>query len=287
MKRKLVGVVVLVAVGLASSAALAEQRYTDPTGDSQTAADLTTTRVAGSTDGTVVLTIGWAGAQLLPKGDVIYLEIDTDQDGATGGAEGEEVVVELIGDPQAPRFGTGYYGRWDGTKMNFELDAPFATAVFGAGAITLTMSKAGLNDAATFDFWIYSDQYDADDKVVAEDVAPDGRSAYTYEPETTAPAPTLKVGRLVATPAAPVAGRRFIVAVHIVRSDAAPITGAKARCIARAGTSVIRAAGGFSDGFARCSMTVPKGTKGKLLRGTVSVAAGDAATSKAFAFRVR
>ena len=281
------GVVVLAAVGLAGSAALAGRSYTDPTGDSQTAADITSARVSGSANGTVVFTIGWAGAQLLPKGDVIYLEVDTDQNGSTGGAEGEEVMVEFIGDPKEHGFGTWYYGRWDGTKVNFERGAPSATAVFRAGEIELTMMAADLNNAKTFDFWLYSDQYDAGNKVIAEDVAPGGDGFYTYAPETTGPVVSLNADRPIATPAAPVAGKPFTVDVRVVRSDAAPIVGAKARCTARVGTEKIRAVGGFSGGFARCAMTMPKDTKGKVLRGSVSVASGDVSTSKAFTFKIK
>jgi hypothetical protein len=74
--------------------------------------------------------------------------------------------------------------------------------------------------------------------------------------------------------------------VHVVRSDSQPVARATVTCTARARTKVVKATGILSGGFAKCQMTVPKGTKGKMLRGSVSVTMTDAHASKAFAFKI-
>lgn len=288
MKRRwLVVIGIAVVAGLIGSAALAGQSYTDPTADSQTAADVTGVEVSNDDQGALHFTITWAGGQLLPLDDVIWLVIDTDQNGSTGDQDGEEVVAEFDGDPADPNFGSWYYGRWDGTKVNYDLDAPTATARFQPGQIDLFINKSDLNNSARFDFWLFSDQYSGD-KVVAEDAAPDGTGVYTYELPAIVKAPvTLNAGRPLGTPVAPVAGKRFKVDVHIGRSDTEPLTGITVRCAARAGATVLRAAGSFSGGFAHCSMTLPKGSKGKTLRGSVVVKVADASVSKPFTFKIR
>jgi hypothetical protein len=65
------------------------------------------------------------------------------------------------------------------------------------------------------------------------------------------------------------------------------VLAAAVRCSARACSRTIHAVGSFSDGTARCRMTVPKGTKGKMLRGTISVETEDGKTTKAFAFKIK
>jgi hypothetical protein len=267
------------------SVALAGQAYTDPTGDSQTAADITGVELVNDDGGVLHFTITWAGGQLLPLDDVVWLVIDTDQNGTTGGKDGEEVIAEFDGDPANASFGSSYYGRWDGTNINYDLDAPTATAQFQPGRIDLSINKSDLNNSTKFDFWLFSDQYSAD-TVVAEDAAPDGTGVYTYELTAKQPV-TLSVGRPLGTPFVPVAGKRFVVGVHVARSDAEPVTGVTVRCTARAGTKVLRAVGSLAGGFARCSMTVPKSSKGKLLRGSVAVTIAEASVTKAFTFKVR
>jgi len=288
LRRTLAIGAVALAAALASSAALAGQSYTDPTGDSTTAADIIGIAVVNDVKGNVSFRISWAGGQLLPKDDVVYLAIDTDRNALTGGEEGEEVVLEFDGDPGASALGIFLDGRWDGAEIDYDWIARSARTRFRPGGVDVLINTSDLNGATTFDFWVYSDQYSGDD-IVAEDIVPDGSAVYTYK---LAPTPTRRAVRLGAgkpwgTPGAPHAGKRFAVAVHVARTDARPVTRATVRCSVHAGRKVVRAVGGFSRGFARCRMTVPKGMKGTMLRGAVSIAIAGAKTTKPFAFKIR
>jgi hypothetical protein len=50
----------------------------------------------------------------------------------------------------------------------------------------------------------------------------------------------------------------------------------------------LRAVSSIASGSAGCSMKVPKGMTGKLLRGSLTVSAADSApVTRAFAFRIR
>jgi hypothetical protein len=228
-----VGAAALVAAFVAS-VAHADQAFTDPLGDGQTAADVTGVAVASDNHGNISFHITWAGGQLLPKGDVLRLAIDTDRNPLTGGEEGEEVAIELDGDPSYAAFGSWFDGRWDGAQIDYDWIARSARVRFRPGEIDVSINNADLNHSIAFDFWVYSDRMDGDD-VVGEDLVPDGSAVYTHA--LAAPvraqkaAVRLTTGRAQATPASPRAGRRF--ATPSAWEAPTPGRCARRRCAAR------------------------------------------------------
>ena len=88
-------------------------------------------------------------------------------------------------------------------------------------------------------------------------------------------------------PRKPVAGKAFVVSAVVTRSDAATIASGQVTCQAKAGKQTLRSSGSLNGGTARCAMRIPKGVKGKVLRGSMTAQVDDATVTKAFKFTVR
>ena len=73
----------------------------------------------------------------------------------------------------------------------------------------------------------------------------------------------------------------------MTRSDAAAVASAQVTCKAKAGKQTLRSSASLSGGTARCAMRIPKGAKGKVLRGSMTAQVEDATVTKAFKFTVR
>jgi hypothetical protein len=128
-----------------------------------------------------------------------------------------------------------------------------------------------------------SDLSDADGNTIAEDAAPNGPPYYTYSFASLTLAMTSPAG----APKKPVAGKAFVVSAVVTRSDAEPVSSGQITCQAKAGKQTLRSTGSLTGGSARCAMRVPKGSKGKVLRGSLTAQVEDATVTKAFTFTVR
>ena len=296
--RNRLAVVVTAAVGVAvmvTSVALADQTYKDPAGDGRSGPDVTSVSVRNDDEGTLTFTIAWPGIEPLAKHNEIALLIDTDRNKDTGADAGADVVIEFDGDPTDSYGGRWYFNRWDGTKLG-AADASTGEATFEAGDIEMSINAKDLFGRPfdetmldeSFDFWVYS-FHDAKGTVFAGDRAPGGRGVFTFQLEKTLaydPALELKASIPIGTPSQPIAGKRFSAASFIWRTDTSRVRGAKVTCTVRAETKLVPARAGFSKQTAYCAMTVPKGSSGKRLCGTIKVTAGRLKVSERFVFRI-
>src|SRR5262249_46635429 len=124
------------------------------------------------------------------------------------------------------------------------------------------------------------------DQAVAQDDAPNsGVWEYTL---AAAPKPlALAAGVPVGKPLRPKAGAPFVVSVPVKRTDTgAGLTSGKVSCTVSVGGEPVRAAGRILAGNAQCVVQVPKGTKGKSLRGSMAIVFKTAGATKSFAFKV-
>ena len=95
------------------------------------------------------------------------------------------------------------------------------------------------------------------------------------------------IGAPTATPSAPIAGRRFVVSFAVTRSDTgSPLTTGAMACDPTISGKAVAHAQSFKRGTARVAMTVPKGTKGKLLRVKVTIGLEGRPTTRVAAYRV-
>lgn len=286
----------LISACIAAGAALAAT-FSDPVGDTivipqgadvtgVTPVDLTSIDVTNTPDGLVTFRITVSN-QTLPPNAILGAVLDADRNASTGD-EGIEIIIDYVVLPNLTA--ELVLARWNGTDL---VEAPTtATASFAAGVLTITVPRSDLANTLGFNFEIVSLVFRADLQAAIADVAPDTTTPFTYELTGIAPpappaAPRLTASKPTGVPARPRAGRRFSVSAGVTRQDTgAAVTSGNVACNVRVGAARVRAAGRFSGGRARCTMTVPRTAKGKTLRGTITIRSAGATVTRAFSFRV-
>jgi len=143
----------------------------------------------------------------------------------------------------------------------------------------------GIADA--FSFWLGTMNM-TDDSGFADEAPNVGFWTYVL----TKPAPPVVVkpviGKPVAAPTAPVAGKRFTVTLAITRSDdGAPLTSATIGCTTKVAGKVVPHKHTFANGTIKATLLVPKAAKGRQLKIAVKVTAEGQAATKVFTFKVR
>lgn len=259
----------------AAQVAKADANYTDPTGDSTTAPDITGVTAVNDAAGNLTFTVKTSHVAL-GADSLVDIAFDTDQNSQTGGG-GVEFLF-LIGSD-------GWeFVRWDGAKW-VAAAAASAHGGYANGVATFKVSKADLGGVEKFTFWADSFQLDANGNVIAEDTAPEGTNAYVY---TIAKPLTLRAATATAVPAKPAAGRPFTVGTRVTRGDnGAALASGTVTCTVRVGTAPLRATGRVRNGVAICAMQLPKTAKGKLVRVTVKVTFQGVSTTKTYSARVK
>jgi hypothetical protein len=109
-------------------------------------------------------------------------------------------------------------------------------------------------------------------------------------PPRSAPARlTLTVTRLTSSPKVPRAGKRFLAAIRVSRSDTrGQLLSGKVACPARIrNRRLAPAATGFRRGLATCVWKIPRTARGKRMTGSVAVAYQRASVRRQFVFRIR
>lgn len=277
MRMWLVTLAVSIAGVAVAAEAFAAASFSDPAGDQRgtpgAGLDITTVDVTHTPDGLITFRVRIANYKVLPPTSFIAVFVDLDRDFNTGDL-GDDVQIGW-----SPALGVAFE-RWDGARY---VSAPAAslTAGFSDGIFTLTIPGSELGSVASFDFLVGTS---ADiDGTLNTDVAPALSSRWTYDLVPL----VMSASRMVRSPAQPVAGKRFLVSTMISRADSgAAVTTGSVTCTARVGKTKLRATGRFARGVAQCVMNVPRGAKGKALRGTLTIRAGGGSLRKPYSFRV-
>jgi|RhiMetStandDraft_4_1073278.scaffolds.fasta_scaffold08503_1 hypothetical protein len=306
MRRSISTLLVAVAGLALVSAAGAEQRYTEATGDAGAAPELGQTTVENDA-GRVVLTIGVPPR--FPEPDELYLlRIDTDSNPGTGD-EGDEVRVVQMG--TSANVMTWNRSDWvdapsSGIHVRVEISA-------SAGQWLVTLPRTLLSNTSAFDFMVISAKLSGEE-VVGTDVAGPWRYDLTStqcsngrdddadgkldvadlgcedgEDDLESDDPfTLAIGRPTVTPSATRSGAQVTVKAPIrqVETNEA-ITAGTVRCSAKIGASTRRWAGRLASGTATCTLRAPKVSRPTSVRGSLTVSSKSKTASMRFAFRVR
>ncbi len=260
----------------------AQAAYPDPSNDEDAAPDITSVRVTDDKQGWITFSIGTPNYTRLPGESILAVAIDRDGRVATGDA-GAELLIRSIG-------GELVYEKWDAAARAWA-DGPRTARVRlrnDARSITVEIHRAELQNAASFGFALTAlDVNTQAESVLAADIAPDNGGFFRYT-LANKPALTLTVQRLFATPARPRAGKPFAVKLAARRSDTnRGITAGVVTCRVLLDGKPVRARGSVAGGAASCSLVLPKGSAGKLLRGTIAVRVSGKSTSADFAYIVR
>jgi len=254
-------------------AARADATYTDASGDSKTAPDITAVTARHDASGKLTFTVRTSHVAL-GADSLVDIAFDTDLNPDTGGS-GVEYLF-LVGS-------SGWqFVRWDGTRF-VHAGASSATGSYANGVATFKVSKDDLGVVAKFSFWAGSHQLDANGNVIAEDTAPEGTNAYVYALTQRL---RLTAGTPTAVPAKPAAGKAFMVRTRVARGDSGTLirTGV-VTCGVRVGGAPLPATGRMRNGVAACAMKLPAKAKGKLVRVTIKITFAGASTTKTFSAR--
>lgn len=283
----------LVLVGLAgfasassTSVAAAPATFTDPAGDANGAADITT--IAFSTDpatGMVELSVTATGLLAIDpaKEPLVGVYLDIDKNPATGSASGSEYWAYYWTSP-------GHWG-WDMERWNAAAATPSweeipqsATLSFRRSGDTLTwlFSKADIGGSSGFGFHAASGISDTNGDIVALDQAPDfGNWTYDLAPVVVKPV------FVRAMMSFPLAGKRTTFTMEVKRSDTgAPLKTGKLVCDPSVAGKVLPHSEQFKNGVVSLAFVIPKTAKGKLLKVKVTITVNGNSATKVVSFKV-
>ena len=276
--RPVLGLALLAAVmAVAPAGAANSVTYQDSTGENPAAPDITTIVVSNNDTGMMTFKINIPNRPQLTRDMLIDMLVDTDANPATGDPDllGADYAIELFQ-------GEVSLFKWDGTALTRRVGDPPATSLIysWAGGVTINISAAELGNSKKLGFGVIAVSGIVFDETTGEpdftssvsDAAPAGNAGfYTYDVKVAHARLVFK--SLTKAPASPKAGKTFTVRMAATRSDTgAAIVNGQVDCAAKAGTRGLRPKSErFVGGQAVCVFTIPAGTKGKLLRGTITI----------------
>jgi hypothetical protein len=267
--------------------------YQDSQGENPAAPDITTLTVSNTDAGVISFRIAIPNRPQFTPDMLMLLFIDSDANPQTGDPDelGSDYVIEIYG-------GEAALFRWDGTNFTRRPGDPPATSlIFGyMGGLTVTISAAELGNTKKFGFAFIAVSGIAIDPTTSDldftnavaDIAP-AASAGLYQYEVKITPPTLVVRSLKPTPARPVAGRSFTLALTAVRSDTnAAVQNGRVTCVGRIGNVRLRAQVQRVLGRAAvCTWNIPAAAKGKTFRGSVTIVFEGLRAQQGYSARVR
>ncbi len=304
------GVVAALAITVAAVAAggaLADQSYTDPSGDAGPGTDLTSMTVRNDQAGLVTFQL--ASASPIVANHAVAVFIDADKNPATGAPIGPVGVdYWMFGGPET---GVAFLA-WNGSDF---VEANAASFFVGAAAQNVTEFRlnrsdmgntAGFNflaisisiDGETVNFWDIAGPFtydlvfpqcgngkddDGDGKIDSADL---GCSSATDENEADDPV-NIRLGKAKTTPAAPKAGRSAVVSAGTTRVETGqPLDGGTVTCTARiVGGKALKGTGSLVAGRAQCKLKIPADAKKKTVRGQIAMTYQTATAKTPFIFR--
>lgn len=278
MKRALLFLVAALALMVVPLGA-AETSYSDPGGDAGIGPDITSVAVSNSDTGLVTFKVTTG-----PVPDSILAAwLDTDLNPTTGSYGVERVVMVALN-------AGGAIATFVGDPVTGQMVPGIAiTATSTTGVVTISFQKESLNVGEAFSFWLSTINM-ADDTKFADEAPNTGFWTYILtKPAPPPPPPPVKpvIGKPVAMPAAPIAGKKFTISVPVTRSDdGAPLTTGTVACKTTVASKTVPHTHTFKSGTVKAVVAVPKAAKGKQLKIAVKVTADTAAT-KVFTFKVR
>jgi len=286
MRRILLLSSVVAAMLVVVSSAGADQSYTDPTGDGKVGTDITNMTVRNDTAGNIQFQV--ASANPIVANHAIAVFIDADKNPATGSPTGDEYW--MFG---GPAVGIAFFA-WNGSQFAAASPASFGVGAAAANVTEFRINKADIGNVDSFNFVVISISIDPPN-INFWDIAPDTGS-YTYALTTATPAPaptttpaptpqthTVALGAPVAKAPGIHAGKRFAIS-SAVSTDAGAV---HVTCTAKVGVLTLHPRGSYAAGRASCTGTVPAGSTGKRLTGTMTATVTGARSTKAFSFLVR
>ncbi|MFO7592341.1 MAG: hypothetical protein R6X23_15895 [Acidimicrobiia bacterium] len=275
----------------------AESAYSDPAGDSGSGPDITAVTVSDAETGIVTMRI----AVSLEPWTAVFLAMDTDRNPMTGefGLDGFVGVVmgPAIEDQPSQLSVVALDEDMD------ELPGVSLSATFDAGVLAFSFPRESFSIDQAFAFGLISMSGIFEGRPTVGDTAPADpcwmfnvpcSRLWVYELTGVAPAPPTPVavkpimGKAVATPKQPIAGKRFTVTFPVTASTTgAPLAGAKLSCTTKVAGKVVPHVHAYTTGKAKATLLVPKTGKGKQLKVSAKVTANGQTATKVVTYKIR
>jgi hypothetical protein len=261
--------------GAAARSASNAVTFTDPTGDSGGAADITTVDVSNDDNGVITLKVSLPNRATAEQlSDILVIAINNDPNASNNRGAYPFVLFVFSQGVQVMRF--------DGSRF-VPFDAPSLRATYSSGP-TITFDRADFGISTRLAFFAQI----RDQNAKVRDDAPDSSAAYTYV--VTIGPPPLAAGPVSAVPTVPVHGKAFSLRLPVTRTDsntALPDVGVTVRCTGRVGKKAISGRGSYNGGVATCTFRVPKTSRGKALKAMLTLGYQGATISRSFSSRIR
>jgi hypothetical protein len=273
--------VATVALLIAASAA-ADQTYPDPSGDAGGGPDLTSVSVGALPGGLVGFQVTTKDA--IAANQAILILIDADKD-ATTGFQGAEYGM-YAGAPQPSSCGCGAgtatftkFAAWNGSALVETRTPGFQVSMVAANELQLLIGMPDIGSPTSFRFAAIGLNIQSPDTDL--DRAPNS-GWYTYTPGSTTTSTAVSLAAPRVRSSGLHAGKPFTIAAHVSRSaKEATVT-----CLASIAGKLVRESGRLAAYTASCSGTLPAGSAGKRLVGTITVTISGRRASRRFAFRI-
>jgi hypothetical protein len=251
--------------------------YDDAVGDGGIGPDVSKIQIANDDNGLITFTVTFANRPTLQGQDIVNILIDTDlaKEGASPTGRGGYDLIYV-----ADASGWGLL-RWNGSS--FADTIPFGQSSYSNGVLTFQAQLSDLGNPSELGFTVLtSGEGGIVDDVAPDSILPDAITVYEVKLGSGA-TPTLKgtltVGRAKA-------GTRLNATLVFQRSDAdaptsGPLTGKTIACKATVAGRPLRPIVSQSAGaIVSCAWRLPKGSRGKIAKGSVGVSFASADWAK-------
>jgi hypothetical protein len=276
------------ALGGAARTAVNSATFIDSTGEDAAAPDITSIAVSNDDAGLITFKVNISNRPTLTPDMTVLIFMDTDQQPSTGDANalGSEYVIEL--DPGS----VGLF-QWNGTDFVAAPQQTSLTFGYDATGATIRVSAADLGKAKGMNFGV--DVYSGiatdasgnpDFTNAHDDLAPDaGHGFYNYKVVTKL---TLSVVAFTTFPKPAKAAKNFVAALAVNESDTGgPVTAGTVACAATISLKHIATLShALKNGIAGCVWHLPKTSKGKTIRGTITVTVQGVKVTRPFTAKI-
>lgn len=267
---------------------LDSRTYTDAGGDNRVdGPDITTVQISDDSSGKISFAATIANRPSLTDADAVQAFFDTDRNAGTGDKGGFEYEVAWI---------TGHQelAKWDGSQFATQSPPASFSASYKDGQATFAIGKDDFGGAVAFDF-VVTTTGDTGDST--SDRGPDG-GTWGYPagdkigpaPPPPPPPPGSGVALIATgfTVTKPHSGRSFTVAMTVRVKQTGIAVRTAVSCSATLAGKRLAAPkkGSVRSGRASCTWKLPKRSKGKQLKGSITATYQRVKISKTFSKRV-
>lgn len=308
MRRLFVLLLVSMAALAGSTGAGAEQSYTDPVGDAGPGTDIAAITVRNDQSGLISIQVGSASPIVGNHAVAVFIDADKNQSTGDAGDEAWMYGGPLVGSAFLTCTSAGC------SRAN---PASFSVVAAAANVTEFRFNRSEIGSVAGFNFAVLSISFDPpyirfwdsapssgyftydlafpqcsngkdDDGDGAIDTQDLGCSSATDDNEADDPV-NVRLGAAKVTPAARKAGSVVTITAPTTRVETGkPLDGGTVRCAATyAPGKKLQSSGSVVGGRAVCKLKLPAATRGKTVRGVMTVTYKTAKATAPFSFSVR